>query len=462
MIFILIVRMCRCVKPIILNYFHSLSFSLFFCQFYYTVNEYFVYMFVYGVKCGQVMSLSTIILSSSSSSWISSLLTLTSSSIITIIMLFKIQLLFIIVSILATFDLAQSQVPIATTMMTTSTTNLSYDLGEFSNWYDHYNYHSSRRLNMNHTSTQILPSKNITDDDDNVDKKIIVLPRPVNMSVVLIQWYPPEVRIHWSYDRRALKNCHLQSFQIIYHPSRSRYRVIQEVPPFFSNLTLDRLQPGTEYSLRINAVSETGQTNQSRLVQFVSPDNETRRSHRKFINRPIHTYPDEMTDGMMVREDEVVIVVIVIAAWIGCIFIFFNKWGKIRMLEPYQPQYKESFPNSIHSLHPKTSRMNTCTSVPPNMISLESRGSLIPERDIMFHHNRMIESGQLYQCASGTTYHHPAYRPRLNSVFVGNPYHRNSLYPEPNMPRKVKSAEDLKSLVVQVNNNVPSTSTSVL
>lgn len=169
-----------------------------------------------------------------------------------------------------------------------------------------------------------------------------------------------------------------------------------------------------------------------------------------------------MTDGMMVREDEVVIVVIVIAAWIGCIFIFFNKWGKIRMLEPYQPQYKESFPNSIHSLHPKTSRMNTCTSVPPNMISLESRGSLIPERDIMFHHNRMIESGQLYQCASGTTYHHPAYRPRLNSVFVGNPYHRNSLYPEPNMPRKVKSAEDLKSLVVQVNNNVPSTSTSVL
>lgn len=49
--------------------------------------------------------------------------------------------------------------------------------------------------------------------------------------------------------------------------------MIQEVPPFFSNLTLDRLQPGTEYSLRINALSETGQTNQSRLVQFVSPDN---------------------------------------------------------------------------------------------------------------------------------------------------------------------------------------------
>ena len=189
---------------------------------------------------------------------------------------------------------------------------------------------------------------------------------------------------------------------------------------------------------------------------------ESRRSHRKFINRPIHTYPDEFTEGLQVREDEVVIVVLVIAAWIGCIFIFFNKWGKIRMLEPYQPQYKEPFHNSIHSIHPKPSRMNTCTSVPPNMISIESRGSLIGDRELLFHHSRLTESGQLYQCASGTTYHHPAFRPRMNSVFVGDPYNRNSLYPEPNMPRKVKSAEDLKSLVVQVNNNIPSTSTSIL
>jgi len=162
-------------------------------------------------------------------------------------------------------------------------------------------------------------------------------------------------------------------------------------------------------------------------------------------------------------------VVLVIAAWIGCLFLFFNKWGKIRMLEPYQPQYKESFHNSIHSIHPKPSRMNTCTSVPPNMISIESRGSLIADREMLLHHSRLTESGQLYQCASGTAYHHPAYRPRLNSVYLANPYHRDSLYPESNMPRKFKSAEDLcnalsdlKSLVVQVNNNIPSTSTSVL
>ena len=245
------------------------------------------------------------------------------------------------------------------------------------------------------------------------------------------------------------------------------------MPPFYTNLTLDRLQPGIEYSLRINSLSESGQTNSSRLVNFISPDNESRRSHKKFINRPIHTYPDDPHEGLQIREDEVVIVVLVLCAWIGCIFIFFNKWGKIRMLEPYQPQYKESFHASVHSIHPKPSRMNTCTSVPPNMISIESRGSLIGtgnDRELLLlHHNRLNESGNLYQCASGTTYHHPAYRPRLNSVFVGNPYqHRDSLYPESSpLPKKAKSAEDLKSLlVVQVNqhaiHNVPSTSTSVL
>ncbi|KAI2796810.1 hypothetical protein BLOT_013682 [Blomia tropicalis] len=289
-----------------------------------------------------------------------------------------------------------------------------------------------------------------------------VLPKAENLSVILTSWYPPAVRVHWRYNFSQIQNSRLKAFQIMYYPSKSRYRIIQEVPHYFTNLTLDRLQPGVEYNLTVNAMSESGTTNDSRVVQFISPDNETRRGHKKFFNRPIHVYPDEIQEGLQVREDEVVIVVLVIIAWIGCLFVFFNKWGKIRMLEPYQPQYKESFHNSIHSIHPKPSRMNTCTSVPPNMISIESRGSLIPDRDLFLHHSRMTESGQLYQCASGTTYHHPAYRPRLNSVFVGNPYHRDSLYPEQNMPRKVKSAEDLKSLVVQVSQNIPSTSTSVL
>jgi len=39
-----------------------------------------------------------------------------------------------------------------------------------------------------------------------------------------------------------------------------------------ANLTLDRLQPGTEYSVQINAMADGSIANQSRLVLFVSPD----------------------------------------------------------------------------------------------------------------------------------------------------------------------------------------------
>lgn len=42
-----------------------------------------------------------------------------------------------------------------------------------------------------------------------------------------------------------------------------------------------------------------------------------------------------------VRGVEVGIVVVVLLVWAGAIALFFNRWGKIRMLLPYQPDYKQ-------------------------------------------------------------------------------------------------------------------------
>lgn len=44
---------------------------------------------------------------------------------------------------------------------------------------------------------------------------------------------------------------------------------------------------------------------------------------------------------MQVRGVEVGIVLLVMFVWIGAIALFFNRWGKIRMLLPYQPDYKQ-------------------------------------------------------------------------------------------------------------------------
>lgn len=41
------------------------------------------------------------------------------------------------------------------------------------------------------------------------------------------------------------------------------------------------------------------------------------------------------------RGVEIGIVLLVLLVWVAAIALFFNRWGKIRMLLPYQPDYKE-------------------------------------------------------------------------------------------------------------------------
>lgn len=56
-----------------------------------------------------------------------------------------------------------------------------------------------------------------------------------------------------------------------------------------------------------------------------------------------HTYIYLYTSlvSLQIRGVEVGIVVLVLIVWVGAIALFFNRWGKIRMLLPYQPDYKE-------------------------------------------------------------------------------------------------------------------------
>lgn len=42
---------------------------------------------------------------------------------------------------------------------------------------------------------------------------------------------------------------------------------------------------------------------------------------------------------VIVRAEEALILIMVLVLWIAAIALFFNRWGKIRMLEPYQPKF---------------------------------------------------------------------------------------------------------------------------
>lgn len=43
---------------------------------------------------------------------------------------------------------------------------------------------------------------------------------------------------------------------------------------------------------------------------------------------------------IIVRPEEVILVTLALVIWIAAIALFFNRWGKIRMLEPYQPKFQ--------------------------------------------------------------------------------------------------------------------------
>uniref|UniRef100_A0A1B0A092 DUF4808 domain-containing protein n=1 Tax=Glossina pallidipes TaxID=7398 RepID=A0A1B0A092_GLOPL len=103
--------------------------------------------------------------------------------------------------------------------------------------------------------------------------------------------------------------------------------------------------------------------------------------------------------------------------WVGAIALFFNRWGKIRMLEPYQPKFQQQHRASLTRMSMglvNNVNMPTCQ-FPAYNPTIYSKGFI--------GHNR----------------------PRQNSVFVG-PSPNRFLIPRP--PRKTRSAMDLHSMVL--------------
>ncbi|CAN8006992.1 unnamed protein product, partial [Ixodes hexagonus] len=141
----------------------------------------------------------------------------------------------------------------------------------------------------------------------------------------------------------------------------------------------------------------------------------------------------------VVRDEEIVIVVLVLTVWVAVILLFFNKWGKIRMLEPYQPQYQ------------REPQFSTSSSLGPPPVLLKTTGAV--EREL-----RRLSSVASNYYVGGVTAAGGAsrlHRIRQNSVFVGS-----QILVAP-LPRRYKSAEDIKSMVVQIEHQASTQSTAL-
>jgi type IV secretory pathway TrbD component len=54
----------------------------------------------------------------------------------------------------------------------------------------------------------------------------------------------------------------------------------------------------------------------------------------------------------VVRAEEALIVIFVLVLWVAALSLFFIRWGKIRMLEPYQPKFQQQHRQSNAIVEP--------------------------------------------------------------------------------------------------------------
>lgn len=130
----------------------------------------------------------------------------------------------------------------------------------------------------------------------------------------------------------------------------------------------------------------------------------------------------------MVRAEEALIVILVLVLWVAAIALFFNRWGKIRMLEPYQPKYEAP--------HRGSCPLVDCAGAPSMQHRSFSKFNLS---------GCALGAKEAGLCSSMPSPHN-LLRPRQNSVFVGSSATMVTLPLNP--PRKAKSAMDIQTLVL--------------
>ncbi|CAO1313906.1 unnamed protein product [Diamesa hyperborea] len=186
-----------------------------------------------------------------------------------------------------------------------------------------------------------------------------ILVAPENITITFIN--PTSVRVSW---QTAMDTTFpIEKFDVTYKPIDASYRVVAEVAAINEAVVLGGLIPDTQYQVTVAAIWD-GRKHLSRPIVFrtlgeieESPRTSPQQDLSlmigngppippltnvliKNINNPLsnNTTSRELPT---IRGVEVGIVLVVLMVWAGAIALFFNRWGKIRMLLPYQPDYKQ-------------------------------------------------------------------------------------------------------------------------
>ncbi|XP_065559357.1 uncharacterized protein LOC136026572 isoform X2 [Artemia franciscana] len=140
-----------------------------------------------------------------------------------------------------------------------------------------------------------------------------------------------------------------------------------------------------------------------------------------------------------ITTEEIGIVLVVFLLWIGAVILFFNRWGKIRMLEPYQVPFSEAEPDLKPNRPTFYNPDGTLSLMTGGSIRKGARPSLAPSEIVVYSPDGdtiINEAFYLMDCATEGSVEDSSFRPRQNSVILFSNF-------KPNDCRRTRSVNDL-------------------
>ncbi|XP_034248388.1 uncharacterized protein LOC117649603 [Thrips palmi] len=188
---------------------------------------------------------------------------------------------------------------------------------------------------------------------------------PSNITVMFLSH--TSVHVNWTVNMD-----NVEKYDVTYKPTDASFKVVIVVAGNSESVVLDQLLPDTQYQMWVQAF-RAGRRFRSRQIVFrtlADPDapqvtgvpflgaprpagvggasasspgqGGSSKANKSPVIPPNPPVPQDFIQvWSTVRGVEVGIVLLVLLVWVGAIVLFFNRWGKIRMLLPYQPDYKE-------------------------------------------------------------------------------------------------------------------------
>ncbi|XP_058800369.1 uncharacterized protein LOC131669486 isoform X8 [Phymastichus coffea] len=265
---------------------------------------------------------------------------------------------------------------------------------------------------------------------------------PENITVMFLN--PTTVRVSWSTSQLE----QVDKYDVTYKPTDARshnssYRVVAVVAGNSEAVTLSNLRADTQYQLVVTAV-KGGKKLRSRPIVFrtLEPpktsflDDSTTKGPPTIPPPP---YAQQPQTHIQIRGVEIGLVLLALVIWVGAIALFFNRWGKIRMLLPYQPDYK--------SEQLKVPGTGVCASADAAYTHSSSQHACSQHLHWSNHHVDSVDSGGGGGGGGGGFNWPKTARPRVNSAidvagFLSQEFLRRHGSTS-RLCRKVRSADNL-------------------